>query len=235
MINEIVTISLESATHLRHSCVSALRVGLRLICLHKKTGDSDAPGGFRAALDAIEGLDISRSTAYRWINAASLVLARAQGETDVTELRIPTERGSDEWTEAESILENAANGMSLRRLMLGSAATGDESRMHSLITDAEAGDPHAAAMLDKVAAGEITLVQAIRAAAGAKATKGKERHDPIYLDIDGHTGQLRGLFPKCLVTLANTFARWDSLDESARAEARKSWKALAVNLPKDLR
>jgi hypothetical protein len=38
-----------------------------------------------------------------------------------------------------------------------------------------------------------------------------------------------------MITLANTFARWDTLDETARLEARKSWKALVAALPKELR
>jgi hypothetical protein len=106
--------------------------------------------------------------------------------------------------------------------------------MDSLITASESGDPNADAILDRVAKGELTLVQAIRALGGS-ITKDKERHDPVYLDIDGATGRLTGLFPKCVITLNNTFARWSELDESARAEAKKAWKALAANLPKDLR
>jgi hypothetical protein len=171
------------------------------------------------------------------MNAAGNVLARFQGTMDQpSATRIPEWiPASPEWKAADKILVDASNGMSLRRLIVGSSARGDESRQDELITGAEAGDPHAIEMLEAVAAGRLTLVQAIRAAAGAAATKGKERHDPVYLDIDGVTGQPTGLFPKCLVTLSNTFARWDTLDETARLEVRKSWKALVAALPKDLR
>lgn len=235
IFQEIIALSGEIQANLRKTCRGALMIGLRLLALHKKTGDTDAPGGFRAALEALDGAEIPRSTAYRWLNATSAVLARTQGIDDPSELKIPSEPGKLDWTTAERAIEKAAEGMSLRRLMIGSSATSDESRLDQLITDSELGDPHATSMLEKVAAGELTLVQAIRAAAGAKATKHKARHDPVYLDIDGITGRLKGLFPKCIVTLANTFARWDELDESARNEAKKAWKTLALNIPKELR
>lgn len=235
MIQEILKIADEVTVLIQRSCHGALRIGLRLLALHKRTGDTDAPGGFRAALEAVEIAQISRPTAYRWLNAASSVLAKSQGITDPSDLRIPLDPGTPEWIAAEKALEAAAQGMTIRRLLVGSSATGDESRLETLISDSEAGDPHATAMLEKVASGELTLVQAIRAAAGAKATKEKARHDPIYLDIDGATGRLKGLFPRCIITLANTFARWEDLDEAARSEAKKAWKSLAINIPKELR
>jgi hypothetical protein len=223
--------------NMRMSCLGALRVGLRLAALHQETNLLDSPGGFRAALTKLEGCEVPPSTAYRWMNAAVGVMVRDQGVEDEPSLVMLPEWNptSEDWKEADQKLTNAANGMSLRRLLVGSAATGDESRQETLITAAEGGDPHAIKMLEAVAAGKLTLVQAIRAAAGAAATKDKTRHDPIYLDIDGITGQPTGLFPKCLVTLSNTFARWETLDESARVEAKKSWKALVANLPRELR
>lgn len=235
MISEILQIADEVTVLIHRSCHGALRIGLRLLALHKRTGDTDAPGGFRAALEAVEHIQISRPTAYRWLNAASGVLAKHQGITDPSDLRIPTDPETPEWKTAEKAMESAAKGMSIRRLLVGSSAIGDESRLETLISDSEAGDPHATAMLEKVASGELTLVQAIRAAAGAKATKEKARHDPVYLDIDGTTGRLKGLFPRCIITLANTFARWEDLDEAARSEAKKAWKSLAINIPKELR
>lgn len=236
-IAEILELADEIASHLRRSCGGALRIGLRLIALQRATGDSDSPGGFRAAIAALRTLQshpIAESTAYRWINAAAAVLCREHGTTDISDVFMPPP-GSQPWLDLEAILHRAAQGMSLRRLLVGPAATGEESRFDSLITAAEAGDAAAEEMLDRVARGEITLVQAIRAAGGASTTRDKTRNDPVYLDIDGRTGHPIGLVPKCLVTLSNAFARWDTLDETARREMRASWKALVGNLPKELR
>lgn len=239
IIREIDELYEEVASHMRTSIAIALRIGLRLIYLHRQTGEQETPGGFRAALQGLSDR-VAPSTAYRWISAAANTIAKAQnivaedGSYDQSELKLP-DPNTPAWKALEKTLTAATAGMSMRRLLIGSSATGDESRMDHLITQAEAGDPHAAAMLDKVAAGHLTLVQAIRAAAGAAATKNKERQDPVYLDIDGTTGQPRGLFPKCMVTLANTFARWETLDEAARASAKKSWKELVSHLPKELR
>jgi hypothetical protein len=236
-IAEILELADEISSHLRRSCGGALRIGLRLIALQRATGDTDSPGGFRAALDALgtmHGNPIARSTAYRWINAAAAVLCRAHATDDIGDVFMPAP-ASKEWLALEAVLHQAADGMSLRRLLVGPSATGEESRFDSLITAAEAGDAAAEEMLDRVARGEITLVQAIRAAGGASATRDKSRHDPVYLDIDSRTGHTIGLVPKCLVTLSNAFARWDTLDETARREMRASWKALVGNLPKELR
>lgn len=234
LIGDILELAEEVSAHLRRSCFGALRIGLRLLALHRSTGESDSAGGFRAALAALDGVNIHPSTAYRWINATSAVLCRAHDTTQIADVHIPRP-GHKEWIALEGVLQKASNGMSLRRLLVGASATSDESRMDNLITAEEAGDAAAAEMLDRVAKGEITLVQAVRAAGGAAATRDKARHDPIYLDIDGRTGQPIGLVPKCLITLSNAFARWDSLDETARQGMRASWKALVGNLPRELR
>ncbi|MEO5715032.1 MAG: hypothetical protein ABIT37_16255, partial [Luteolibacter sp.] len=125
-------------------------------------------------------------------------------------------------------------GTSLRRLLLGSAETSEESRLDTLITKDEEGDKHATEILELVATGKLTLVQAIRSL-GGKITKEKLRTDPVYLDIDGKTGQPTGLFPKCLITIANTFSRWEKLDDSARREVKAAWKEVMTKLPKELR
>ncbi|WP_200273037.1 hypothetical protein [Luteolibacter pohnpeiensis] len=234
MIQEIITISHDLREHLRKSCFDAVRIGARLLVLHKLTGENETPGGFRAALDALEGEAIPRSTAYRWINAAAALLGKHFEADELAEIELP-EPGSPAWIKLESSMEIACRGMSVRRLTIGSATNGDEARLDKLITSAEDGDSDAEAMLEKVASGELTLVQAIRANAGRKTTKGKNRKDPIYLDIDGRTGEPRGLFCKSLITLSNTFNRWDSIDEIAREKARSAWKSLVAQLPKDLR
>ena len=239
MFREIDELCTQVESTMRISIATALRIGLRLLYLHRTTGEDDTPGGFRAALARMTDR-VPRSTAYRWLNACAAVIAKDQdllmpdGSFDPSEIKLP-EPATPAWVKIEKTITDSTKGMSLRRLLIGSSATGDESRLDTLITASESGDPHATAMLEKVASGELTLVQAIRAAAGAAATKEKERHDPVYLDIDGTTGRLKGLFPKCVITLSNTFARWNNLDEAARNEAKKAWKALVLSIPKELR
>lgn len=235
MIQEIIDLAAETKNTLRYSCFLALKMGLRLLVIHRHAGDNKIPGGFCAAVDTLHEYHIPRSTCYRWLNAAAAVLARAQGLEDAALLNLPETPGTLPWGAAEKQLEVAAQGMSIRRLLIGNPGTGDESRMDTLIERTEAGDPHAEEMLDKVSRGELTLVQAIRAQGGATATKEKARKDPTYLDLDGRTGQPVGLFPRCLITLANTFDRWDRLDHEARLAAKSAWKATIAKLPKELR
>lgn len=221
--------------NMQKSIASALRAGLILIHLHRTTGQLGAPGGFRAALDSLASPQyrIPPSTAYRWINAAAVVLAKHQGVEESEELTIP-EPGTTAWVELEGVLVEHSKGMSLRRILLGSADTSEDSRLDQLISREEQGDKNATEILEQVAAGKLTLVQAVRAL-GGKVTKEKNRTDPVYLDIDGRTGQPTGLFPKCLVTIANTFSRWEQLDEAARREVKTTWKEVVSKLPKELR
>lgn len=237
MVVEIDKLIAMLSLSLRTSVECALMIGLRLLILHRT---NDNPGGFRAALACVEGHRIPPSTAYRWANAASNVLARVQNITDhkgdyhADDLSVPAP-GTPAFAAAEKSMVEYAAGTSMRRLLIGSSSDSEESRMDKLIASEESGDPLATAILEKIASGEITLVQAIRAHAGQVATKGKHRNDPVYLDIDGSTGQPTGLFPKCLITLSNTFDRWDNLDETARGAAKSAWKALVSKLPRDLR
>jgi hypothetical protein len=223
---------------MRLSIQGALLIGLRLMTLHRETADDDTPGGFRAAIGAISEI-VPRTTAYRWINAAAVVIARHQGIMDDEEnfeaddIKLPA-AGTPDWLKLETMLTEHSQGMSIRRLLIGSIEKSEESRYDKLLTRDEEGDANATALLEQVAVGQLTLVQAIRALGGMKQ-KEKTRTDPVYLDLDGRTGQPTGLFPKCLITIANTFSRWHQLDESARIEVKKSWKAVVANLPKELR
>lgn len=215
----------------------ALRIGLHLLCIHRASGEGAT---FAAALERIEGHHIPRSTAYRWINATGRFLARHQNISDDSgnfneeDLKLPTP-GTLPFTAIERAIETYAATSSMRRLMLGSAATSEESRFDALINASEQGDHLADEILDRVAKGELTLVQAIRARAGAAACKGKTRKDPCYLDIDGTTGEAKGLFVRSLITLSNTFDHWESLDETAKGKAKSAWKALVTKLPQELR
>lgn len=228
---EITDLCEEVATNMRRSIAGALKIGLRLMWLHDQA--QETPGGFSAALETIEGHDVPRSTAYRWINAAAAVVARQQGVTDPDDINLP-EPCTPAWEKLEKHLVETTKGMSLRRLLIGSADTSEGSRLDTLITRDEAGDKDATAILEQVEAGRLTLVQAIRALGGIKS-KEKTRTDPVYLDLDGRTGQPTGLFPKCLITLANAFNQWDRLPEAARREVKASWKEVVSKLPKELR
>ena len=101
-IGELLGLVDEVTGHQRRSCYGALRVGLRLIALHRATGESDAPGGFTAALAAIEGRAVSSGTAYRWMNAASATLCRAHDEDDIAEVYMPPP-GSQAWLALETV------------------------------------------------------------------------------------------------------------------------------------
>lgn len=238
MILEIAAICDEVQRQMRFTVERALHAGVRLLYLYRQTGEQDTAGGFRAALLAISST-VPRSSAYRWINAACVVLARHQGIMDEKggydpqELTLP-EPESPEWEEMDAVLTEHSKGVSLRRLMLGSTEKSEENRFDELISREEAGDKNATEILEQVSDGKLTLVQAVRAL-GGKVTKEKHRTDPVYLDIDGRTGQPTGLFPKCLVTIANTFSRWDHLDEAARREVKATWKEVVSKLPKELR
>lgn len=235
---EIVTLCKELKSHMTGAVDRALRIGLHLLVIHRESQGEQ--GGFKAALESIEQFEIPRSTAYRWINASGRFLANHQniadenGDFDEADLVIP-EPGSQAFAETEKAMAAYAATSSMRRLMLGSAANSEESRMDALISASEQGDTLADEILDRIAKGELTLVQAIRARAGAAATKGKNRKDPVYLDIDGTTGEPKGLFVKSLITLSNTFDHWNELDETARQKAKASWKALVAKIPKELR
>jgi hypothetical protein len=227
---------------LRKSCEHALVAGLAIAYLHYQTvvcstanlrkGSEaiarDPAAGFCSALKRI---GIPQRTAYRWMNAAGAVLHRRDYD-----LNLIPEPGTPEWNEWESDLRAASAGMSLRRLMLGMTKEGsDDHRYDELIDHAEQGNVSAEEILERLANGELTLVQAIRAFAGHEATAGKTRADPVYLTIDGSSGEPRGLFFKSITTLGNTFAQWAALDTPAKSAAREAWKALVANLPKELR
>lgn len=231
-LTEISDISNEAITGLRRTCAAALRIGLRLLALYQNGTDS-----FGQVLDKLSALQIPRTTAQRWMNASAAVLMKAQETEDADELVIPPwDAKSRDWKAAETLMETTAATTSIRRLLLGAAnSNSDERRLEELIEREETGDAHAAKALQDVAEGKMTLVQAMRAAAGAAATKGKERNDPVYLSLDGRTGQIRGLFPKSVLTIRNAFARWEQLDEPARKQARSIWMELVANLPRELR
>lgn len=235
LIEEARGFAAEATRHMQSACSAALMVGIRLMYIHQSSisngGNGSAGSGFQQALGS---LGVARRTAYRWLNASAHVLARHFDLAEDQQYDLP-KPGSAAWKKAEKVLTDAAAGMTLNRLQLGAGSQGETHRLDELITRAEDGDLAAEEALDKVEKGELTLVQAIRAAAGAAATKGRARKEAVYLDLDGTNGRPRGLFFKSVVTLSNTFARWSEAPEPARRLAREAWRELVAHLPAELR
>ena len=222
---------------MRSGCEHALLAGMRLIVLHEQTHSTGTrndlvPRGTRLGFEsALEKIGLSKTTAYRWMNAAGAYALQYMGIV-AEDFPAPD---APEWQELELAIREQAGKMSLRRLVIGcNKVNSEDQRQEALIAMAEDGSDIAEAILDKIANGEMTLVQAMRAAAGAIATRDKERRDPQYLTMDGRTGELGGLYVKSLTTLTNAFAKWDDLPAPARAKARTLWLELVSSLPSDL-
>ena len=225
---------------MRKGCEHALKAGMRLIVLHSQTvsmgGDRktisvthDTLIGFEGALKKI---GIQKRTAYRWMNATQAYAMQYLGIV-AEDFPNPDE---PEWQELELAIQDQASKMSLRRLVIGCNTTNSEDqRQEALIAMAEDGHEIADDVLDQIANGKMTLVQAMRAAAGAIATREKARKDPQYLTMDGRTGEIGGLYVKSLTTLTNAFQQWDDLPVPARAKARNLWLSLIALLPGELR
>jgi hypothetical protein len=220
----------------RKGCQEALLAGMRLIWLHQNTSAQGSrndivPRGTKSGFEgALEKIGLPKRTAYRWINATYAAAERI----GILQGSFP-EPGTPNWKGLENGLSNVAAGMSLRRLVIGcSAPNSDDQRQDELITRAEAGDLNAEHVLELISAGKLTLVQAMRAAAGALATKGKERKDPVYLDFDVESKTATGLIPKAFITLQNGFKGWDDYSPAAKTALRNEWHATRQAMPDDL-
>jgi len=238
-----------AAAALRTGCAEALITGLHLMALHARsnagTGHGDrrslaADDGFQGALDQI---GIAKTTAYRWMNAAANGLKRAALVFDDVDLMddLP-DHNSPRWLSWEKGLQEVAQGMSLNRLLLGtSKASTEEHRYDELLSADEEGRQRAAELLQGVADGRYTLVQAVKALGSLeaydklKAEGGeKNRRDPVYLDFDPVSKKPVGLIPKAFTTLHNGFQQWDSFDPDARSGMKALWKEVIKSTPKDL-
>jgi hypothetical protein len=225
------------------ACKHALLAGMRLIWLH---AGSNAQGsrndfvsretklGFEAAIAQI---GLKKATAYRWM-AATLNAADSIG---ISPEHFP-QHGTANWNQLEDILAEIAGKMSLRRLVLGSQKDGTEDqRQEHLIAAAENGQERAEHLLDGVASGKYTLVQAVRALGSQEAydrlkAEGGEkvRKDPVYLEYDFVGKCATGLMPKALTTLSNGFKGWQSYDEDAKERLKADWIAVVKDIPSEL-
>jgi hypothetical protein len=240
-----------AAAALRTGCAEALITGLHLIALHARTNSGHGgvrsvhdDGGFTAALEEI---GIPKPTAYRWINAAAAGLKRAclimDGEDLIGEL---PELGMPRWESWEKGLREVADGMSLNRLLLGTTKVStDEHRYDELISADEEGRQRASELLQGVADGRYTLVQAVKALGSLetydrlKAEGGEKiRKDPVYVAID-EEGKVGGLVMKSLVTLMNAATsyqdRWDEVPNKAKVEIRTAWLEVQAKLPEEIK
>lgn len=238
---------------MRKGCEHALLTGLRLIALHSSTvtvgGDRTSISVPRDTLKkgfdgACQQIGIPTRTAYRWMDATYKACLRGtlifEGDDIAGELPAP---GTPRWLEWERNLKTVAQGMSLNRLMLGtSQASTEDHRYDELISAEEEGRSRAADLLQGVADGRYTLVQAVRALGSQEAydrlrLEGGEkvRKDPVYLTMNGETGELEGLFVKSATTLRNTFQHWEETPAPARKKARELWLEVVSSMPSDLK
>lgn len=240
--------------HIRKGCGEALITGLHLFALHQRTVGGNHGGNrlgssvTRVTLEKgfnghCEEIGIETRTAYRWMNACGNALLRATVILDADDLseNLP-EAGSDKWAKWEKALAEVAQGMSLSRLLLGAAKESTEDHRYSELLDAdEEGRERASVLLQGVAEGKYTLVQAVRSLGSQEAydelRKGggeKVRKDPVYLDYDPVSKRSTGLIPKAFVTLSNGFTGWEDYDTDARSEMKAMWLAVVKAAPREL-
>lgn len=228
----------------RKNCEEAVLAGMHLAHLKDEFGTTH--GGDRRSLAAqstsfasiLEDNNIPRKSAYRWMGKAR-ELAVALGilstkPEEQAEQPFPLP-GSKDWQTIEAAAKQWAETTSIERLQVGATADDpDEQRLEHLMSKAEAGDPDALRYLERVRAGDMTLALAVRAYGGAAATKGKVRHDPVYLVFDSCNKRPAGLIPKALVALRNGFANWETYDEDARKATAAYWEEVLKAAPSEL-
>jgi hypothetical protein len=240
--------------HIRKGCAEALITGLHLHALHQRTAGNGHGGnrlgasvphgtlekGFR---EACEEIGIAKTVAYRWMNACGNALLRATIVMDSEDMAASLpEAGTPAWTRWEKALVEAAQGMSLNRLLLGAVKESTEDHRYSELLDAdEEGRERATALLQGVSEGKYTLVQAVRALGSLEAydqlrKEGGEkiRKDPVYLDFDPIQKKAIGLIPKAFTALENGFPRWVEYDDDARAEMKSRFKTVIKAMPIEL-
>jgi hypothetical protein len=243
----------EATAAARRACGAALAAGLRLLWLHRVMGVQH--GGDRRSINVPNGtlnfeeacleVGVPKRTAYRWMNACLVgaVKCGLAGSTEEALEVLPDPAEFGRWRDWEENLQGLSQGMSVNRLLVGTArAETDPARLDALMSAEEEGRARAVELLEAVEAGKYTLAQAVRALGSKEAydklrAEGAEkvRRDPVYLDLDGRSGVPTGLVPKALVTLRNGFEAWEDAPEAARRAVRDLWLDVVAVLPEDLR
>lgn len=237
----------EAEKAIRKGCEHIALGGLWLCSLHRS--EADTRGGDRRSISnyrgdslkkgfkgALEIIGMNEVTAYRWMCAAQKAVYRAtlliEGDDFREELPEP---GTSSWKQWEDGIREVAQRSTLKRLMYGAfKPSTEEDRYDALLCAEEDGRTKAAELLIEIENGDCTLVQAVRALGGAESTKGKERHDPVYLTFDGETRTLGGLLPKAFVTLKNGCQQWETYTKAERAALRELWQIIRADLPDEL-
>lgn len=244
-------------TALQNACANALEAGLHLLWLKQNLNGDDGENrvprgtrlsngkfgdkgtGFKAVLEEV---GLPRRTAYRWMDATRTALYRTDNGAYLSHpgtAPLPAPR-TEEREEIEAAMRALAKGMSLSRLQLGAGETGDVMRMEVITTKLETAEDDAERTLyeeamDNVEMGKWSLSDAMRALGSKESAElAKERRsNVVYCDIDARSGNLTGLLPKALASLANGLRHWPDMPTPAKAKFREEWKTLVSQLPED--
>jgi hypothetical protein len=146
------------------------------------------------------------------------------------------------WEHWEAEFRKLADGMSMSRLMVGQEKSSTEDqRYEELLTASEEGRERAVQLLQDVAEGKYTLVQAARALGSLEAydklrAEGGEkvRTDPVYLSYDKINKVAVGLIPKAFVTLRNGFTGWEGYEANAKEQIKKMFIEVINDAPLEL-
>lgn len=169
------------------------------------------------------------------MNAAAAALCSIHHSDELDLSLIPDDpQNVKTWGEFEKTIEEFTAKTTLSRLSLGACAEGDLNRLETIQSKAENGDLLAAEYLEKIETGQMTLIQAIRALAGADATKDQPRAEIIYCDIDPKSGKLTGLAPRVLTSLNNALANYPNWNSAAQKAFRDEWRTFIHQLPQGI-
>lgn len=209
------------------ACTNALKAGAYLHCIHTT--------GSIPMTEALEKIGLSRSTAYRWMNAY-------QTACKVLSLETPPTFKDKGWAEHLDALGDVAAKMTLSRLSLGAPAPGtDVARLDAIQTGMETAETEQEeaifkAAMEKVNSGEWTLLQAYRAVCGQAAQEiaTERRKNPQYLAIDPKTKKPVGLLVSTISTLKQGFKNWDLFGGEEKRVFAGLWNEVENSKPGDL-
>jgi len=224
--HQLQTYAASAKRNLVDACYNALCAGMALLRMHELNPQQ--------LTDNAKSCNINKATAYRWMCAAHNACEYLE-IADFHRIVI----GSPQWEQLLEQFRSVAAEFSITRLQIGCAPKGDLMRMEIIQRQAETSPERSIyhQALDKVEAGDWTLVQAVRAL-GAQESSDKiseaKKHTNVLIDIDTDTGATVGIIPSALTRIKAAFAKWTELDESTKTLVRKEWKALLINKPEDL-
>lgn len=213
---------------LTSACANALKAGALLNHIR-------AAGNIPVS-DAIDRIDLNRSTAYRWMDAHTTACKILQLQA------VPNALDNDFPAHLDA-LDEIAQGMSLSRLALGAPApSSDVARLDILQTGAETAETEQEEELYKqavenVESGKWTLIQAMRAVGGKAAMDVaiERRKDPVYIAIDEESKKPVGILPKALTSLKTGLQNWNVFDGESKRVFSQLLKDVLSELPPELK